>query len=146
MEVISNDQVLQLYDDPETSERGKDFTRWNYVEVVPGAEFKVKITLSKLFGLSSCEAVRISVAYDASNHHTGYSIQRSKLLKKFRSGSDYIVEFDHLNTFCEYSNQWKRGNLAFGALEISKSIFRRILASFANHIDRQWTQLTKQSL
>lgn len=146
MEIISNDQSLQLYDDPEISARDTTFTRWNYVEAVTGAEFKVKVTLSKHFGLSSCEAVRVAAAYDASDVYRGRDIKRSWLMEKFSGGNDYVVEFDGLTSFCEHSNQWKRGNLAFGALEISKSISRRVPAGPANYINRQRTQLTKQFL
>ena len=135
VEIISDHQSLQLYDDPEASKRDKYFTCWNYVEAVTGAEFKVKITLSKLFELSFCEAVRVAVAFDASEEYDGFDIRRSKLMEKFSGGSDYIVEFDGLTTFCEHSKQWKRGNLAFGALETSKSIFRGVSVSFANYIN-----------
>lgn len=146
VEIISDHQSLQLYDDPEISERDTNFTRWNYVEAVTDAQFKVKVTLSKHFDLSFCEAVWIATAFDASNVYRGREIKWSRLMEKFSGGNDYVVEFDGLTSFCEHSNQWKRGSLAFGALEISKSISRRVPAGPANYINRQRTRLTKQSL
>ena len=119
IEVISNNKSLPLYDPTDASEADDAYTRRKFVEAVTGAEFKVRVIVSKSIDLNSCMAVRIAYDYDGSGFW-GKNFNTRTLRETFIRGDDFVDECHSLTTFCEQSNQWKQGKLSFGALQTSK--------------------------
>lgn len=119
VEVISNNKSLPLYNPTDASEADDAYAGRKFVEAVTGAEFKVRVIVSKSIDLDSCKAIRVSISYDGGVFES-FIVRTANLRKTFIRGYDFVGEHHSLITFCEQSNQWKEGNLSFGALQTSE--------------------------
>lgn len=65
VQVISNGQVLDLYNDPDPADTDDGRTQLHYVEAVTGAKFAVRVMLTTEFhfyDLRPCDGVDVSLS------------------------------------------------------------------------------------
>lgn len=79
-EIISNRQVLDLYDDPDSAEVKGSHTRHHYVKAVAGSTFQMKVDRTPQFNFYEMKPehpVSISVKIDG-NHDSALGTKRTK--------------------------------------------------------------------
>ena len=113
--VLSRNRSLQMYDDPDTEERGEVHGETKYIEAITAAKFEVRATLDSTFDWCGCTAVRIIAVYDGAQ--PGWSQDILKGLDYTRT--QYLARFAMVPKWCESSQQWQSGYLSFGGLETS---------------------------
>lgn len=116
VEIISNGEVLTLYNDPDDEPSHNSRVRQRYIEAVTGATFEVKIHVDHRFSLLSLgknDAVRATVQYDGT-----YTYGKSLLRDTHLGGVSYT--FTRIHNFCPETRQWKSGATTFGALTTSE--------------------------
>lgn len=127
VEVISNGEVLTLYNDPDDEPSHDPRVRQRYIEAVTGAMFEVRVRVDRrfnLFSLGRNDAVRVSIHYD-STHKYGKNLLIDPLLHNSRSGG-LSHSFTHIYNFCSKTGQWKAGATTFGALVTSEPKFESV--------------------
>lgn len=121
VEVVSNGEVLTLYNDPDDEPSHDPRVRQRYVEAVTGATFEVRVCVDRrfnLFSLGRNDAVRATITYD-STHKYGKNLVVDPLLHASRS-KELTHTFTNMYNFCPKSGQWKGGATTFGALVTSE--------------------------
>jgi len=116
IEVISNNQSLNLYADPDAEEREDTAVPAHYVEAVTGATFKLRVTLEKDFVRGPCDAVRVGVRYD------GEDRRHTLLLLKSSMRHDRVATFSEIRSYNADLGRWQRGRTAFGQLSTSQCL------------------------
>lgn len=152
VEVISEGEPLEFYDDPDEDPNDKrDLQR--YIEAVTDAVFKVRVTLSTKFSLYSLghdDAVRLSINYDGQPLDWYTDLSTKEIRRSWGSGQVAAHTFACVSRYCNDSQQWFRADTTFGALTTSrfplipserKSISNRLdrrHGSFSRPIKRPW--------
>lgn len=111
VEVISNDQTLHMYNDPDIAENRDPQKCRYYIEAVTGATFSVKISLTPEYEQGPCDAVRIKIQFDDNGAGFYRDIETYSISRK--------AVFSSLSQYCHQTHQWRKGTLSFGKLEIS---------------------------
>ena len=119
VEVISNQQLLRLFNNPDTAGNDGPWTRQSYIEATTDSAFSVKVSLTKLFQMGPCDAVRVQISFDGGEQSYFNEISRYPGLKK-KPMKDRQVIFSNITHFCEDSGQRKSGQLCFGELVTSE--------------------------
>ena len=122
VEVISNGEVLTLYNDPDDEPSHDPRVRQRYVEAVTGATFEVRVCVDRrfnLFSLGRNDAVSATIYYD-STHKYAKNFLVDALLDDSRVGGRVSRTFTHIHNFCPKTGQWKTGDTTFGALMTSE--------------------------
>lgn len=125
VEIISNGEVLTLYNDPDDEPSHDPRVRQRYIEAVTGAIFEIKIGVDghlNLYSLGKNDAVRASIHYD-STHRYGDDLLVDALLNSSRFGGYVSRTFTHIHDFCPKIGQWKVGATTFGALVTSEPTY-----------------------
>lgn len=122
-EIISNGQVLNLYNDPDSAEIEESHARHHYVEAVAGSTFQVRVELTPEFNFYQMKpenAVSVLVEIDGNFesslllHHTKRFLQR-----KFSEGKTGGRTFTGPRHFCKETGQWMLSDYSFGSLALS---------------------------
>ena len=122
VEIISNGEVLTLYNDPDDEPSHNARVRQRYIEAVTGATFVIMVHLDhrfSLFSLGRNDAIWATVQYD-STHSYGKYLLIDPLLHNSRFGG-VSCTFSRIYNFCSETRQWKSGAVTFGALATSES-------------------------
>ena len=117
VEIISNGEVLTLYNDPDDEPGHDSRVRQRYIEAVTGATFEVKVRVDhrfSLFSLGGNDAIRASVDYD-STYKYGKNMLIDPLLHNSGFG-DVSCTFTRMHNFWPETRPWKSGATTFGAL------------------------------
>ncbi len=128
VEIISNGEVLTLYNDPDDEPSHDSRVRQRYIEAVTGAIFAVKIRVDhrfSLFSLGRNDAVRATVYYD-STHKYGTDLLIDPLFHNPRFETGVSCTFNRVYNFCPETRQWKSGATTFGALRTSEPKYEPI--------------------
>ena len=126
VEMISNGEVLNFYNDPDDEPSHDPRVRQRYVEAVTGAVFEVKVRVDhrfKLFSLGKNDSVHATIYYD-STHVYFVDLLIDPLLHNPRLERDVSGTFTHVYNFCPETRQWKSGAPAFGALVTSEPKYK----------------------
>lgn len=115
VEIISNNQSLPLYPDPDAADKEDTGASVRYLEAVTGAKFEIRVALERDFRWGPCDCVRVIVKYDGEKLGWSKSIYRKK-------GRRSSTTFANFHTWCPASHQWKNGDLSFGALETKEQV------------------------
>ena len=121
VEIVSNGQPLDLYDDPDASEIEEGHSRHHYVEAVPGSTFEVKVTLDRdfcFYRLGAQHAVLMAVEIDSSLKLSSY-YQMEDLRKRLLLGQKYGQTFSGSRQFCNETRGWIFSDFSFGNLVLS---------------------------
>ena len=121
VQVISNDQTLESYNDPDSAEDQDQEVGQIYAEAITGATFKVKVTVTDEFPLYQVgcnDAVRFTISFDAQHRHYYKYLERAYLEEKFRRGAHGELVFAHTEVFSPKDGQWTRSQYTFGSLEL----------------------------
>ena len=113
-EIISNDQSLILYNDPDVAEVQDSLGRHFYVEAMVGCTFQVNVNLTPQFELKRAQAVRIRVKIDGTIGRAS-TCTKSCLQKAFSQGKSGGHTFSSV-PHCDETGQWMSSNYAFGNL------------------------------
>ena len=127
VEVISNGEVLTLYNDPDDEPSHDPQVRQRYIEAVTGAVFEVRVRVDRhfnLFSLGRNDVVWAKIDYDKT-HIYGDDLLINPLLHSSRSGA-VSRTFSHIDNFCSKEGQWKTGATTFGALVTSEPKYEPI--------------------
>ena len=125
VEIVSNGQALDLYDDPDASEIEEGHSRHHYVEAVAGSTFEVKVILTSefnLYRLGDSHAVFMEVQIDNNVEHGTYRTM-GQLRKRFSQGRKESHTFEGRKHFCNESSQWMLSDYSFGNLVLSMLLF-----------------------
>lgn len=115
--VISGNDALQMYDDPEIDGDGDPNECVCYIEATTGAKFKIKVTLDSSFVWAGSNTVRVVAEYDGDK--PGWSMDFSKKSLPIAGTWRHSIDFKSVSRWCQSSQQWKSGYLSFGALDAS---------------------------
>ncbi len=123
-EIVSNDVPCPMYDEPDADppdeQNGVISLTPKYIEALTGAKFAVVVTLDPDFPFEYCDAVRVTVNYD--DCHAYYrDIKRKDALGGSRVQRSTC--FSTISTYCPVTGQRQIGDLTFGELTISGSIY-----------------------
>lgn len=118
--VRSRNEFLPMYDDPGVYEDGgseEPVIQNSYIEANTGACFGIHLSLSRNFTWGGCDAVRVVAVYDGDEPGWNKDLRRDS--RWTESAPERCVKFTTLPQWSQSSQQWERGDLSFGALEIS---------------------------
>ena len=119
--IVSNNQALNLYDDPDASEIKEGYSRNHYVEAVAGSTFEVKVVLTsdfKMYRLGAQYAVLLRVEMDNSLRDAKYCTMRQVRQSLSRGQTDGHT-FSGSKHFCNETGKWMLSGYAFGNLVLS---------------------------
>ena len=121
VEIVSNGQALDLYDDPDASEIEEGHSRHHYVEAVAGSTFEVGVILTSDFNfyrLGAKHAVLIRVEIDSSLKDAAYC-PMGELRRNFSQGEIDGHTFSRSTQFCNETEEWMSSDYSFGNLILS---------------------------
>ncbi len=122
VDVLSNGEILDLYDDPDVATASSDHTRQQYVEAVDGATFSVRVLLTteyKLYHLKPTDAVEVTITVDGQRITTSNYCTRQELESMLLRGKPEELVFTGETHFCSRAGQWMQSDYTFGKLKIS---------------------------
>ena len=114
-EIISNDQSLILYNDPDAAEVQESHERHYYVEAMAGCTFQVKVNLTPQFKMKRAQAVYIKVKIDGNFTRT-IRCYKTGLQHAFSRGELGGHTFSRYPHFCDETGQWMSSDYSFGNL------------------------------
>ena len=121
VEIISNDQALDLYDDPDASEIKEGYSRHHYVEAVAGSTFEVKVILASefiMYRLGAQYAVLLRVEMDNSLRDATYCPMQ-QVRKRLSRGQTDGHTFSGSKHFCNETGKWMLSGYCFANLVLS---------------------------
>lgn len=122
IDVLSNGQILDLYDDPDVATARNARTRQHYVEAIDGASFSVRVLLTTefdLYDINPTDAIEVVVILGGQKCSTTQHLPRQQLESMLLRGKPGEFSFTGLTYFCPRAGQWIRSDYAFGRLETS---------------------------
>lgn len=123
VQIVSNGQVLKLYDDPDFAETSAERTKQHYIEAVNDATFKVTVILKNEFNfhnLKPTDAVQVALELDGQgDKRSKHFIRRETEPILLQRRSDRR-SFDGMSHLCPTTGRWLRGDYSFARLETSK--------------------------
>lgn len=117
--VFSNNQYLQMYNDPDAEENEEPDKRTRYIESTTGAKFELHVTLDSSFEWGPSDAVRVVVEYDGATPACSHDLRKTSLPENIHL--PIRAKFTSVHRFCQMTKQWKLGLLSFGALQTSRA-------------------------
>ena len=120
--VISNGQILKLYDDNDSEDSQDRYTRQRYIEAVTGSTFVIRIMFTnklKLHDLKPDNGVAPWLNIDGGAYHRAKYIIRNELDTKFLKAETSITEFSNVPHFCEETGQSMESKFVFSSLQLS---------------------------
>ena len=121
--IISNGQVLELYDDPDAAEIEDSHARHHYVEAVAGSTFEVEVDLTpqfEFYKMKAEHAVTVTVEIDGRDEISlRDTLTMKSLQKKFSQGKPRTSVFFGTRHFCKETGQWMLSDYSFGNLVLS---------------------------
>ena len=122
-QIISNGQVLDLYDDPDAAEIKESRSRHLYVEAVAGFTFELKVHLAPHFNFHRMHAehvVSVTVEIDGRDETSiSGSCTKKDLQSLFSQKVSKEFRFAGPAHFCEETGQWMLSDYSFGDLVLS---------------------------
>lgn len=116
VEIISNGEVLPMYDDPDVVEMDEVPVPQYFIEATTGATFSIRVTLTRAFERGPCDAVRVYVNFD------GDRVSHFQdLLKEGMGALLREAEFKTITFVDSVTDHWVKGKLIFAKLETSKA-------------------------
>ena len=132
VQIISNGELLDLYDDPDAADNDDDNnTRQHYVEAMTDATFTVKVLLTtafQLYSLRSMDAVKIRLNLDGNGVEHFIELSRKEIEEELLKGKPGGYDFTTSSDFCLRSGRWMQSEFKFGKLDISKQKSRNTTA------------------
>ena len=122
VQVISNGQLLESYDDPDASDNENPYQRQQYIEAVTGATFSVKVTITDQFDfcqISRQDGVAVELGVDGFCWSHGRYCRREDLEYLFRRGGTWTHAFDKFTHFSDKTGRWMESEYSFNALKLS---------------------------
>ena len=124
VQIISDGEPLELYDDPDAQEAVDEDYRRRYVEAVTGSSFTVRVLLTTDFDLrnySACDYIQVRLKLDAIEAHWSDRTVCADIEKRFLRGRAEYFIFSSIVEFDLETEQWVEKNFCFGNLETSTS-------------------------
>lgn len=131
IQVISNGQPLELYEDPDAAEIENDCIRQQYVEAVAGSTFSVKVMLTTEFNihqLRGVDGVNIALKIDGQGIEWASLLSRANIEADLLRGRPGGTTFNNVMEFCPKSGRWIKSDLMFGKLAIKESSRKKLSA------------------
>lgn len=116
VEIISNGEVLPMYDDPDVAEMDEVSVPQYFIEATTGATFSIRVTVTPAFERGPCDAVRVHVNFDGDrvNH-----VQ--DLLKEGMGPLLRELHIERIPFFDLATKHWNAGKPTFAKMETSKA-------------------------
>lgn len=122
MEIISDGQILPLYDDPDAPDIDNPHERQRYIEATIGAKFEIKVTLTEKFHFGPSQVAVVNIACDGVPAcYT--TIEKSSWLRSHKNESTFV---SRVVMYCPATSTWKSRFLMFGSLNISNDPFLKL--------------------
>lgn len=122
-EIISNGQVLKLYDNLDDAEAEESRSRCHYVEAVAGSPFQVKVNLTsqfKIYTMGPEHAVSILLKIDGRDDTSLIThCNKRYLQQQFSWGYTVTSLFTGPTKCCKETGQWMMSDFSFGNLVLS---------------------------
>ena len=122
VQVFSNGQILESYDDPDTNDDEDPYQRQRYIEAVTGATFAVKVIITDQFDfchISPKDGIIVKFSVDGFYWGEGYYQTRKHLEECFQRGTPCTFHFDDFTHFSEKTGRWMNSEYSFSALKLS---------------------------
>lgn len=116
VEIISKDEVLPTFNDPDVAEVDLVPTPQYYIEATTGATFSVRVTLALTFERGPCDAVRVFVNYDGDRRSYYHDLLKESVGPLLRE-----AHFTEISSLDSMTGQWVRGKPAFAKMDTSKA-------------------------
>ena len=132
VEITSNYQVLNLYDDPDAAEAPESRSRNHYVEAVTGSTFQVKVNLNADFDFSKMNnkhSVYVSLNINGQSRTFFREWDKRKLKEMISLSNSAEFLFTGPIQFCKDTGQWMCVDYCFGNLILSMLVFPFQLSS-----------------
>lgn len=122
-EIISNGQVLKIYENLDDAEAEESHSRCHYVEAVVGSPFQVKVTLARQFQLYRMgpeHAVSILLNIDGRRDIGRITHFNKRYLQQQFSRRKSVHDlFTGPVACCKETGQWMKSDYSFGNLVLS---------------------------
>ena len=122
-EVLCNEQVLDLYESPNTATIEEVRARHQYVEAVPGTTFQVRVNLTSEFNfyqMKAQDAVEIIVEVDGCDDTSlRVFFTKKEIQEEFSTGETIGQMFTGPDHYCMQTEQWMRSDYCFSNLILS---------------------------
>ena len=135
VQVISNGQILESYDDPDTNDDEDPYQRQRYIEAVNGATFAVKVLITDQFDfchISRNDGIAVEFSVDGFDWGEGYYYTREDLEECFQKGEPCTYRFNDFTHFSEKTGRWMKSEYSFSALKLSLWDQSRLLTQKPN--------------
>ena len=123
VEIISDEQTLDFYDDPDAAGVEESRARHLYIEAVAGSTFELDVDITpefNLYNMKAGHAVEVVVKIDGRpDSELGESYTKKHLQKYFSRGKSVGVTFAGHGHYCEETGQWMQSDYSFGNLVLS---------------------------
>lgn len=121
VQVVSNGQILESYDDPDASDNEKPCQRQQYIEAVTGATFAIEVSITDQFDFRNIRRkdginVRLTVDGFDWGDCCCYST-REEIEDDWRTGEPCTFDFDKFTHFSDTTGQWMESEYSFNALK-----------------------------
>ena len=121
VQVTSNGQILESYDDPDASDNENPYQRQQYIEAVTGATFAIKVIITDQFdmrNISRKDGINVHLTVDGFDWgQSCYYSTRGDIEDNWRTGEPCTFPFDKFTHFSDKTGQWMKSEYSFNALK-----------------------------
>ena len=121
VQVISDGEVLNCYNDPGASDDENPYRRQQYIEAVTGATFAVRVVITDQFDwckIGRKNGVTIALTVDGLDWGHGYCTTRDHIEDVWGAGGPFTCDFDQFTHFSDKTGQWMESEYSFNALNL----------------------------
>ena len=121
VQVISNGEILESYNDPDVSDNENPYQRQQYIEAVTGATFAIKVIITDQFdwcNISRKNGITIELTVDGLDWGHNYYVTREDIEDDLGTGEPYTFNFDDFTHFSDKTGQWMNSEYSFNALKL----------------------------
>ena len=121
VQVISNGEILESYNDPDASDIENPYQRQRYIEAVTGATFAIKVTITDQFdwcNITRKNGITIELTVDGLDWGHGYCVTREDVEDDWKTSEPFTCDFDKFTHFSDKTGQWMESEYSFNALNL----------------------------
>ena len=121
VQVISDGQILEPYDDPDASDHEDPYQRRQYIEAVTGATFAIRVIITDQFDLRKInrkDGIIVYLTVDGVDWDHGFHFTREQIEDDWRKGKPCVSDFDELTHFSDKTGHWMKSEYSFNALKL----------------------------
>ena len=121
VQVISNDQILDSYNDPDASDHENPYRRRRYIEAVTGATFAIKVIITDQFDFRKIhrnDGILVDLTVDGHDWDHGCYCTREDVEDEWATGEPCTISFHEFEHFSDKTGKWMKSEYSFNALKL----------------------------